>query len=88
MSVSRYRLDLGYPHHPVDGRRLGLEYDSDAWHSTGRQQIRDADRRTDLERLGWHIIPIRRTDLWGSYPALELTVGAFLCRHPRLPRRW
>jgi len=86
--AGRYRLDLGYPDHPVDGRRLGLEYDSDAWHSTDRQQVRDESRRTDLAKLGWHIIPIRRQDLWGSYPALELTVGAFLCRHPRLPRRW
>ncbi|GAB3954294.1 hypothetical protein GCM10029976_096280 [Kribbella albertanoniae] len=86
--VDRYRLDLGYPNNPVDGRRLGLEYDSDAWHSTNRQQIRDATRRTSLERIGWHIIPIRRPDLWGSYPALELAVGAFLCQHPRLPRRW
>ncbi|MFB6721399.1 endonuclease domain-containing protein [Kribbella sp. NPDC056345] len=86
--VDRYRLDLGYPDHPIDGRRLGLEYDSDAWHSSNRQQIRDATRRTDLERIGWHIIPIRRPDIWGSYPALELTVGAFLCQHPRLPRRW
>ncbi len=86
--AGRYRLDLGYPDHPIDDRRLGLEYDSDAWHSTNRQQVRDESRRTDLERLGWHIVPIRRQDLWGSYPALELTVGAFLCQHPRLPRRW
>ncbi|GAA1671590.1 hypothetical protein GCM10009745_12860 [Kribbella yunnanensis] len=86
--VDRYRLDLGYPDHPVDGRRLGLEYDSDAWHSSNRQEIRDATRRTDLARIGWHIIPVRRTDLWGAYPALELTVGAFLCQNPKLPRRW
>ncbi|MFK4084445.1 hypothetical protein ACI2LF_10085 [Kribbella sp. NPDC020789] len=86
--VGRYRLDLGYPDHPVDGRRLGLEYDSDAWHSTDHQQLRDESRRTDLALLGWHIIPIRRPDIWGAYPALELTIGAFLCQHPRLPRRW
>ncbi|TDD61154.1 hypothetical protein E1263_08175 [Kribbella antibiotica] len=88
VTVGRYRLDIGYPDNPVDGRWLGLEYDSDAWHSTDRQQMRDEDRRTDLAKLGWHIIPIRRPDLWGSYPALELAVGAFLCQHPRLPRRW
>ena len=83
-----YRLDLGYPDRPVDGRRLGLEYDSDQWHSTARQQQRDETRRTDLDTLGWHVISVRRPDLWGSYPALELAVGAFLCQHPRLPRRW
>ncbi|HZX08111.1 hypothetical protein [Kribbella sp.] len=83
-----YRLDLGYPDRPVDGRRLGLEYDSDQWHSSPKQQLKDETRRTELDALGWHIIPIRRPDLWGSYPALELAVGSFLCQHPRLPRRW
>jgi hypothetical protein len=83
-----YRLDLGYPDRHVDGRRLGLEYDSDQWHSGPRAEARDESRRTELEALGWHIIPVRRTDLWGSYPALELAVGSFLCQEPRLPRRW
>ncbi|WP_433159211.1 hypothetical protein [Kribbella sp. CA-247076] len=83
-----YRLDLGYPEGTVDGRRLGLEYDSDQWHSGPRAERRDEKRRTQLEALGWHVIGVRRTDLWGSYPALELAVGAFLCQHPRLPRRW
>jgi hypothetical protein len=83
-----FRLDLGYPDRPVDGRRLGLEYDSDQWHSGPRAESRDEVRRTELDALGWHIIPVRRTDFWGSYPALELAVGAFLCQHPRLPRRW
>ncbi|TDO52844.1 hypothetical protein EV651_11734 [Kribbella sp. VKM Ac-2571] len=83
-----YRLDLGYPDLPVDGRRLGLEYDSDQRHSSTKQQLKDETRRTELDALGWHIISIRRTDLWGSYPALELAVGAFLCQQPRLPRRW
>jgi hypothetical protein len=83
-----YRLDLGYPDRPVDGRRLGLEYDSDQWHSSTKQQLKDETRRTELAGLGWHIISVRRTDLWGSYPALELGVGSFLCQEPRLPRRW
>ncbi len=83
-----YRLDLGYPDRPVDGRRLCLEYDSDRWHSSTRQQLRDQTRRTELDSLGWHVISVRRTDLCGSYPALELAVGGFLCQEPRLPRRW
>jgi len=83
-----YLIDVGYPKREVDGRRLGLEYDSDQWHSGPRAEARDESRRTELDALGWHIIPVRRTDLWGSYPALELAVGAFLCQHPRLPRRW
>jgi hypothetical protein len=83
-----YRLDVGYPGRPIDGRKLGLEYDSDRWHSTTKQQSRDETRRTELDDLGWHIISVRRTDLWGSYPTLELAVGGFLCQQPRLPRRW
>jgi hypothetical protein len=83
-----YRLDLGYPEQPIDGRRLGLEYDSDQWHSSTKQQLKDETRRAELDGLGWHVISVRRTDLWGSYPALELAVGGFLCQEPRLPRRW
>ncbi|MEV6415918.1 hypothetical protein [Kribbella sp. NPDC051718] len=82
-----YRIDVAYPD-PVDGKYLGLEYDSDRWHSKTHQQSQDETRRTELAALGWHIIAVRRTDLWGSYPALELAVGAFLCAWPRLPRRW
>ncbi|MFI7063004.1 hypothetical protein ACIBL3_18625 [Kribbella sp. NPDC050124] len=83
-----YRMDVGYPKRAVDGRRLGLEYDSDLWHSGRRAEGRDEKRRGELELLGWHVISVRRTDVWGSYPALELAVGGFLCQHPRLPRRW
>ncbi|MEU0090926.1 hypothetical protein [Kribbella sp. NPDC006257] len=83
-----YRIDVGYPDHPEDGRLLGLEYDSDRWHSRAKDEQRDEVRRTELGALGWHIISVRRPDLWGSYPALELAVGAFLCQQPRLPRRW
>jgi hypothetical protein len=83
-----YRLDLGYPEIVEDGRRLGLEYDSDRWHSRSKDEHRDEVRRTELDALGRHIISVRRPDLWGSYPALELAVGTFLCQQPRLPRRW
>jgi very-short-patch-repair endonuclease len=83
-----YRIDVGYPDHPEDGRLLGLEYDSDRWHSRAKDEQRDEVRRTELDALGWHIISVRRPDLWGSYPALELAVGSFLCQQPRLPRRW
>lgn len=83
-----YRLDIGYPEPVDDGRRLGMEYDSDQWHSRQKDELRDETRRTELEELGWHVIPVRRTDVWGSYPALELAVGEFLSVCPRLPRRW
>jgi hypothetical protein len=83
-----YRLDLAYPTPLEDGRRLGLEYDSDRWHSRPREQARDERRQNELAALGWHIISVRRPDLWGSYPALELAVGSYLSQQPRLPRRW
>ena len=47
-----YRLDLGYPDRPIDGRRLGLEDDSDQWDSTLKQQRRDETRRAELETRG------------------------------------
>ncbi|MEV6283563.1 hypothetical protein [Kribbella sp. NPDC051770] len=83
-----YRIDLAYPEPLEDGRRLGLEYDSDKWHSRPREEARDERRRNELAALGWHIISVRRTDLWGRYPALELAVGSYLSQQPRLPRRW
>jgi hypothetical protein len=83
-----YRIDLAYPEPLDDGRRLGLEYDSDRWHSRPREEARDERRRDELAALGWHIISVRRPDLWGRYPALELAVGGYLSRQPRLPRRW
>ncbi|MGC4938283.1 endonuclease domain-containing protein [Kribbella sp. DT2] len=86
--AGKYRLDLAFPAALEDGRRLGLEYDSDRWHSRPRQQARDERRQNELAALGWHIISVRRPDLWGSYPALELAVGSYLSQQPRLPRRW
>jgi len=83
-----YRIDVGYPDRSEDGRLLGVEYDSDRWHSRAKDEHRDEVRRTELDALGWHIISVRRPDLWGSYPALELAVGSFFCQQPRLPRRW
>lgn len=83
-----FRIDLGYPTPMEDGRRLGLEYDSDMWHSGPAADIRDENRRDELAEVGWLILPVRRPDVWGSYPALELAVGEFLGIEPRLPRRW
>jgi hypothetical protein len=83
-----FRIDLGYPKPMVDGRRLGLEYDSDEWHSGPSNDLRDELRRQELADVGWHILSVRRTDVWGQYPELELAVGSLLGMHPRLPRRW
>lgn len=79
---------LGLGERPRSGLASSWKYDSDAWHLSTKQQLKDETRHTELEGLGWHVISVRRTDVWGSYPALELAVGGFLCQEPRLPRRW
>lgn len=83
-----YRIDLGFPEVPVDGRRLGLEYDSDQWHSGAAADERDSRRQAALDRLGWTVLSVRRGDVWGRDPELELTVGGYLGIEPVLPRRW
>jgi hypothetical protein len=83
-----FRLDLGFRQPCPDGRRLGLEYDSDLWHSDAKADQRDTDRRAELAEVGWLILPVRRGDVWGRRPDLELAVGGALGIEPRLPRRW
>lgn len=83
-----YRIDLAFPEIPVDGRHLGLEYDSDQWHSGPAADERDATRQAALQELGWTVLSVRRGDVWGRNPELELTVGGFLGVEPVLPRGW
>lgn len=83
-----FRLDLGFPEPGPDGRRIGLEYDSDEWHSGPVAERRDEARRIALGELGWTILPVRREDVWGRRPDLELAIGDLLGIEPRLPRRW
>lgn len=82
------RLDIGFRDPMADGRRLGLEYDSDLWHSDSGADRRDEYRRDELGDRGWLILPVRRGDVWGRDPRLELAIGEYLCIEPRLPRRW
>jgi hypothetical protein len=49
-ATTKYELDLAYPDQLVD-----LEANGAKWHSTRRQQKRDAERRAALRALGWHI---------------------------------
>lgn len=55
------RCDMLWPR-----ERLALEYDSDMFHSDESRQNRDADRRIRLERLGLHVIPIRRAQVMNA----------------------
>ncbi len=84
----RFRLDLGFPEPGPDGLRIGLEYDSDQWHSGQAADLRDGTRRAELRSLGWHILPVRRGDVWGHRADLEHAVGELLGIQPLLPRRW
>ncbi|HEY3001295.1 MAG TPA: hypothetical protein VGJ44_03005 [Kribbellaceae bacterium] len=84
----RYRLDLGFAEPCPDGRRLGLEYDSDQWHSGRAARLRDDTRLAELRELGWTVLPVRRGDVWGRRADLELAIGDQLGVVPRLPRRW
>jgi hypothetical protein len=84
-----YRLDLAFLDPlPRSTRHLGLEYDSDRWHSTPEKLAADETRRRNLDRMGWTIVSAGRADVWGTDPALEVRVGELLGREPLLPRRW
>lgn len=86
--VRTYRLDLGFLDLPRDrSHHLGLEYDSDQWHSTAEQQRKDELRRRDLHSMNWQIMSVRRWQLWGKDAALERAVGEYLGVMPKA-RRW
>lgn len=84
-----YRIDLAFPE-PLPGttRMFGLEYDSDQWHGTAQQQAADDLRRRDLLRMGWEVMSVRRSQVWGPDAALEHAVGERLGLMPMLPRMW
>jgi hypothetical protein len=85
-----FRIDLAFlePIPRTADRRLGLEYDSDLWHSTEKQLEHDRWRRRRLSALGWDLLSVRRTDVWGDEPALERRVGKVFGWSPQLPRMW
>ena len=38
--------------------RIALEYESDAWHSGGKEFVRDSRRRNDLRSLGYDVVTV------------------------------
>jgi REase_MTES_1575 len=84
----RYRIDIAFREPAPDGMMVGLEYDSDQWHTGQAADLRDATRQDELRRLGWNILSVRRGDVWGRDPALEYAIGDALGIEPRLPRPW
>lgn len=85
-----FRIDLAFlePLPRTADRHLGLEYDSDQWHSTPEQLEHDQWRRRRLDALGWEILSVRRTDVWGDDASLERKVAALYGWTPQLPRLW
>ena len=76
---TEYRIDLAFLDRlPGRARRLALEYDSDRWHGTARQQAADESRRRDLRRMGWEVMSVRRWQVWGPEQSLEAAVGDIL----------
>lgn len=53
-----FRLDFGY-----EAERLGIEIDSDEWHSWREQLANDGDRQNELVSWGWRILRFREPDL-------------------------
>jgi hypothetical protein len=49
----KFELDLAYLDLKIDIEAMGAR-----WHSTARQRRRDAERRRDLEALGWIIVEV------------------------------
>ncbi|TDP97443.1 AAA domain-containing protein [Labedaea rhizosphaerae] len=45
-----------------DGGRLAVECDGHFWHTSARQQISDARRDRELQRMGWEVMRIRESE--------------------------
>lgn len=54
----RCRVENAYPH-----LRVGVEYDSDEFHSTDEDREHDRLRRGALGEIDWRIIVVRKTNL-------------------------
>jgi hypothetical protein len=80
-----YRMDLGW-----EDRRIAVEYDGEAYHSTRGQIAHDLHRRGQLESVyGWRLLAVGRGEVLGRSLALEKGVGELLSMEPRtLRRRW
>jgi hypothetical protein len=55
--VPTYRLDLAYPH-----AKIAVEYNGEEFHEAPEDRERDARRRDWLERHGWTVVVVDRTD--------------------------
>ena len=61
--VGNYRLDMIVE---CDNKKIAIECDGEAYHSTEEQIRRDLERQTILERIGWSFIRIRGSEYYKS----------------------
>ena len=81
--VPTYRLDLAYPH-----AKVAIEYDGEEFHDAPEDRERDARRRDWLERHGWRVIVVDRTDLSRDSDRFWVgEVARLLAEARRPPRR-
>jgi hypothetical protein len=71
IGVVIYRLDLAYPE-----LRLAIEYDGVEFHTSAEDRERDERRRAHLRRLGWTIVVLTATDVYGAAPTAAEKVWA------------
>jgi hypothetical protein len=78
-----YRLDLGWP-----DRRIAIEYDGDAFHSSRAAMMADQRRRERLAAIfGWHVVGVGLGDVFGRSMHLEEGVGELLGMAPTISKR-
>lgn len=78
-----YRLDLGW-----EDRRIAIEYDGEAFHSSPEQVRHDRRRRELLEReYAWQVLGVGRGEVLGPSLSLERGVGELLSLEPKTLRR-
>lgn len=61
--VGNYRLDMIVEY---DNKKIAVECDGEAYHSTDEEIRRDLERQTILERIGWNFIRIRGSEYYKS----------------------
>ena len=61
--VVRYRIDLAYPE-----LKLAIEYDGRDHHTSAADRAKDARRRKALRRLGWTVLVLTASDVYGPDP--------------------
>jgi REase_MTES_1575/Transcriptional regulator, AbiEi antitoxin len=55
--VETYRIDLAYPH-----AKVAVEYNGEEWHTRPGDRARDEERREWLEKHGWTVVVVDKTD--------------------------